>query len=65
MTSTLLFLKQGALLVLLLQRGRKGGDLRLLMGGLSTEGINLREEEGRGGGGCVQMEERNVWVHAW
>ena len=54
-TGTLLFLEQAALLVLLLQRSRKGGDLRLLIGGLSTEGINLRGGEvGEGGGGKVR-----------
>ena len=43
-------------MVLLLQRSRKGSDLRLLMGGLSTEGINLRGGEvgGEGEGGKVR-----------
>lgn len=73
-TGTLLFLEHGALLVLLLQRGRQGGDLRLLIRRLSTEGVNLkgggekeeREMRGREGegevwnmGGCMDgMEER-------
>ena len=55
-TGTLLFLEHGALLVLLLQRGRQGGDLRLLIRRLSTEGVNLRgggEKEEREGEGEV------------
>lgn len=67
-TGTLLFLEHGALLVLLLQRGRQGGDLRLLIRRLSTEGVNLRgggEKEEREGEGEVCRWRRRGEGEVW